>query len=130
MRNVFYHSFAPAMSKWNDFMNGRCPRCGVGKVFVSRNPYNLSKMITTNKECSNCHLDFIPEIGFYWGATYVAYAITVAFSVVSFGISTLIFGFMNSLNWKYVLINGILLFLFCPLFFRFSRMLWLWVAHD
>lgn len=118
------------MSKWKDFMGGRCPRCGVGKVFESRNPYNLSKMLTTRKECPNCHLDFIPEVGFYWGATYVAYAITVAFSIVTFGISSLIFGFMNSLNFNYVFVNAALLLLFCPLFFRFSRMLWLWVAHD
>jgi hypothetical protein len=102
----------------------------VGKVFVSKNPYNFSKMITTNKECPNCHLDFIPEVGFYWGATYVSYMITVAFSGFTFGISTLLFGFMNTLSAAYVIINGLLLFVFCPIFFRFSRMLWLWMAHD
>ena len=117
------------MSKWVSFFKGRCPRCGVGKVFVSPNPYNLPLMLTTNKECTNCHLDFIPEIGFYWGSTYVGYAITVAFSGFTFLISTLIFGFMNSLNLTYVLINGILLFIFCPIFFRFSRMIWLWIAR-
>ena len=118
------------MSKLNQFFTGRCPRCGVGRVFESRNPYNLKKMLSTHKECSNCHYDFIPEMGFYWGATYVAYGITVAYSVFNFVISTLIFGFMNSLSLTYVLVNGILLFIFCPIFFRFSRMLWLWVAHD
>ena len=118
------------MSKWSDFFNGRCPRCGVGKVFESSNPYSFSKMLEVRKECPNCHLDFIPEVGFYWGATYVAYGITVAFSVFNFVISTLIFGFMNSLSGTYVLINGILLFVFCPIFFRFSRILWLWMAHD
>jgi hypothetical protein len=120
------------MSKLKDFFTGRCPNCGVGKVFVSRNPYNLSKMITTNKECSNCHYDFIPELGFYWGATYVAYAITVAFSFFNFAVLSIVFGFMVSLaHWQYYVFgNAVLLFIFCPLFFRFSRMLWLWVAHG
>jgi len=111
-------------------MTGKCPRCGKGKVFVSRNPYNLKLMLATNKECSECHLDFIPEIGFYWGATYVAYAITVAFSGFTFLISTLIFGFMNSLNIYYVGVNAVLLVIFSPVFFRFSRMLWLWLNYK
>ena len=118
------------MSKWKDFLAGRCPNCGQGKVFESDNPFKLSKMISTRKECTNCHLDFIPEIGFYWGATYVAYMLTVAFSVFTFGVSTLIFGFMNSLYFTYVFVNAGLVLIFCPIFFRFSRILWLWVAHD
>src|ERR1035438_4842814 len=117
------------MSKWVSILKGRCPRCGVGKVFESSNPYNLPKMFETKQECSNCHLNFNPEIGFYWGATYVAYVLTVAFSGLTFFISTMIFGFMHSLNLTYVLVNAILLVLFLPLFFRFSRILWLWMAN-
>lgn len=118
------------MSKWKWLFTGKCPRCGKGKVFKSANPYSLTQMLDTNMACPECKLNFSPEIGFYWGATYVAYALTVAFSVAVFAISTLIFGFMNSLSINYVVVNGILLFIFCPLFFRFSRMLWLWFAHD
>ncbi|HWB62608.1 MAG TPA: hypothetical protein VG603_03785 [Chitinophagales bacterium] len=117
------------MNKISAFFTGRCPRCGQGPVFVSSNPYNLPKMLATNKECAHCHLDFSPEIGFYWGATYVAYALTVAFSGFTFLVSTLVFGFMNSLSVTYVLVNGILLFLLSPVFFRYSRMLWLLIAR-
>jgi hypothetical protein len=48
---------------------------------------------------------------------------------LTFFISTMTFGFMNTLSLKYVVVNGILLFLFCPIFFRFSRMLWLSIAN-
>ena len=118
------------MSRLISFVKGRCPQCEKGKVFESSNPYNLSKMLTTNKECSECHLDFIPEIGFYWGATYIVYGLTVAFSGLTFAISTLMFGFLNSLNMTYVAVNGVLLFLLFPIFFRLSRILWLWLAHK
>ena len=118
------------MNRWAGIFKGRCPRCNQGKVFESSNPYNLSIILLTRKACTVCQLNFIPEIGFYWGATYVAYALTVAFSGFTFIISTLIFGFMNSLNLYYVGANGILLFIFCPIFFRFSRMLWLWIFYD
>jgi uncharacterized protein (DUF983 family) len=111
-------------------LKGRCPRCGVGRVFESANPYNFSKMLNTNRECTNCHLNFIPEPGFYWGATYMSYGITVAFSGVTFAISTLLFGFMNSLSLTYVAVNAMLLFILSPVFFRFSRILWLWIFYD
>ena len=117
------------MSKFLNVLKGRCPRCEKGLVFASPNPYNLRKMFSTNRECTNCHLNFVPEVGFYWGATYVAYGITVAFSGLNFVISTLIFGFMNSLNLTFVAVNGLLLFLLYPVFYRLSRMLWLWMAY-
>jgi uncharacterized protein (DUF983 family) len=117
------------MANMQSFIKGRCPKCGEGRIFVSSNPYNLRKMLEINKYCPVCHEDFIPELGFYWGASYMAYVLTVAFSGITFLISTLLFGFMNSLSLTYVAVNGVLLFLFCPLFFRFSRVLWLWVAR-
>lgn len=120
----------PFMNKFWQFFRGKCPRCGEGKVFESPNPYNISKMLTTNHHCSHCNLNFIPEPGFYWGSTYVVYALTVAFSGFNFGVSWVFFGFMKSLSLEYVLINAALLIIFSPIFFRFSRMLWLWAFYD
>ena len=125
-RVVPQHVSPPLIS----FFTGKCPRCGQGQVFKSSNPFNLRQMNTTNKECSHCQLDNIPEVGFYWGATYMSYTITVAFSCLTFAISALVFGFMQSLSLYYVLVNGILLFLLSPVFFRFSRMIWLWLFYK
>jgi uncharacterized protein (DUF983 family) len=124
---VFTHS---SNTKPISFLKGKCPRCEQGDVFVSSNPYNLPKMAKMNDRCSHCDLDFNPETGFYWGATYMSYAITVAFSCFTFVVSTLIFGFMNSLSLYYVLVNGILLVLLSPVFFRYSRLSWLWIFYK
>jgi uncharacterized protein (DUF983 family) len=118
------------MSKLTQLLKGRCPRCGEGRIFESPNPYKLRQMLQVRKRCSHCDLDFSPEPGFYWGATYVDYALTVAFSAFTFLMSTLIFGFMNSLSWQYVAGNALLLLIFCPIFFRFGRVLWLWMAYE
>lgn len=80
-----------------------------------------------NARCSNCDMDFIPEVGFYWGATYVSYALTVAFSVATFIVSVMLFGVLKSLSFEYVLVNSILMILLVPVFYRLSRMLWLWM---
>ena len=124
---VFTHSINTTPTS---FLRGKCPRCEQGRVFVSPNPYNLPKMGKMNERCSYCDLDFNPETGFYWGATYMSYAITVAFSCFTFAISTLMFGFMNSLSLYYVLVNGILLVLLSPVFFRYSRLSWLWIFYK
>ncbi|MGC4098403.1 MAG: hypothetical protein QM706_14920 [Nitrospira sp.] len=116
--------------KLTSFFTGKCPRCGQGRIFESRNPYNLTKMQAVNRQCSACHLNFIPELGFYWGATYMAYAITVAFSGFTFGISWVLFGFMRSLSIEYIAINALLLIIFSPIFFRFSRISWLWMFWE
>lgn len=118
------------MKKLIIFFEGGCPRCGKGKVFESKNPYNLGKMMATHKKCENCQLDFVPEPGFYWGATYVSYAITVAFTFFLFAISTALFGFMESLSLKFVAANAVLLVIFTPIFFRISRMVWLWMFYK
>lgn len=120
----------PKMPGVVHLLKGRCPRCGQGRLFLSPNPYNLKKMLIINPQCSHCNLNFIPEIGFYWGATYVAYALTVAFSGFTFAVSTLLFGFMNSLSLTYVWVNAALLFFISPLSFRFSRVLWLWMFWE
>jgi len=120
----------PASAPLISFVKGKCPRCGQGKVFVSANPFNLRKMGSMEPHCKNCGLDFNPETGFYWGATYMSYAITVAFSCCTFAISTAMFGFMNSLSLYYVSVNAILLVLLSPVFFRLSRLSWLWIFYK
>jgi uncharacterized protein (DUF983 family) len=110
-------------------ISGKCPRCGKGKLFKNQNPYNLRHMLEMEKQCSNCQLDFSPEIGFYWGATYVSYALNVALSVATFVASTVFFGFMNSLSLTYVAVNGVIIILASPLITRISRILWLWMFH-
>lgn len=121
------------LSSWQlvkGILKCRCPRCGQGKMFKYSNPYRVNKMLATYSECSYCHLNFNPEPGFYWGATYTSYALGVAFSGFNFIISTLVFGFMNSLSFTYVIVNGALLILVSPLFFRFSRSLWLFLFYE
>lgn len=111
-------------------LGNRCPRCGQGRVFLAANPYNLRRMGDMNPRCPQCNLNFNPEIGFYWGASYVSYVLTVALTGVNFVISTLLFGFMQSLNWRFVVVNAIILVVIAPLSFRFSRLLWLWLFHG
>jgi hypothetical protein len=71
-------------SKFYSVFRFKCPHCHEGEFFVDRNPYNLSKVGNVLEECSVCHRRFSPEPGFYFGAMYVSYALTVAMFVTAY----------------------------------------------
>ena len=57
-----------------------CPRCQEGPFFVSH-PYNLRKVGELHEHCPKCGLKYEKEVGFYYGAMYVSYALGVALFV-------------------------------------------------
>jgi hypothetical protein len=76
------------------------------------------------EHCPICKLDFTQELGFYWGAMYVSYGLTVGFSFCNFVLMYLIWGW---LTWQFLIVNTVLLILVLPLMFRYSRVLWLYL---
>ena len=59
----------------------KCPNCHEGDMFVSKNPYEFGKMTVMYEHCPKCGLKYEKEVGFYYGAMYVSYALGVALFV-------------------------------------------------
>ena len=100
----------------------KCPKCRKGDLFTHKNMYRVKGFFDMPKECPNCGQDFEPETGFYFGAMYVSYGLTVALSVAVFAI-TIIFD-IYSLG-LFLLLNGIALLTLLPYIFRVSRSIWI-----
>ena len=102
-------------------LKGRCPRCHEGEVFLFRNPYKNFKFIKMHDQCAVCRQSYNPEPGFYWGAMYASYAVTVAICLVLGG--GLLF---TNLKAEVILLIlfGVLTVLL-PIIFRLSRLIWL-----
>lgn len=124
------HSFKATKPGAMALLTHKCPSCGKGHLFVSANPYNFRTFTNMPAACPDCGLNFNPEIGFYWGATYISYGLTMAFTAFTFITSTLLFGFMNSLGLFYITVNSVMLILLTPVFIRYSRTIWLWMFFD
>lgn len=77
--------------------------------------------------CSVCGLSFMPEPGFYYGAMYMSYALTIALSVFNFIWIYLLWGFVVM---PYLIINSVLLLLLIPLFFRYGRSFYLALIYK
>jgi uncharacterized protein (DUF983 family) len=112
----------------------RCPRCREGKLFQNPVTINLKKNMVMNKECPVCGQATEIEVGFYYGTSYVSYALTVGLSLVSLAIWALTIGLSTDDNRFFVWmgVNAVLLILLQPWLMRLSRSLWIswFVKYD
>ena len=87
-----------------------------------------------NKNCPVCGQPTEIEVGFYYGTSYVSYAIAVAISVASAVAWWLIIGFsVNDNRFIYwIIFNAFLLAGLQPWLMRFARSLWIswFVKYD
>lgn len=105
----------------------KCPRCRQGNMFVSRNPYNLKQTLNMHKECSVCKQPFELEVGFYYGSSYVSYAMSVALSVASL-IAWWVFIGLSIYDNRFIywlVFNAVLLLVLQPVLMRLARSIWL-----
>ncbi|MGB0196394.1 MAG: DUF983 domain-containing protein [Flavobacteriales bacterium] len=67
----------PKKTRLGALLNNRCPKCYEGRLFNSH-AYDLKRVSEMPAKCPVCGEDFAREPGFYFGAAYVSYALTVA----------------------------------------------------
>lgn len=116
-------------SKLNSILFNKCPKCQEAPFFTTNNPYDLKHFDKMPKECPVCHEKFEREVGFYYGAMYVNYALTVAVGVAWFIITYLFYGFDAVF---YTVSFTILLIVLMPWMFRTGRLTWInfFVKYD
>lgn len=108
-------------------MNEKCPRCREGNVFVFPLS-NFSRFSATHVNCPVCGLRYEKEPGTFYGAMYISYGFNVALVVALF-IATFILGNDPDLMWYFIIIIPALI-LATPIFFRYSRVLWLYFFSN
>lgn len=103
-------------------LTNKCPRCGVGQVFENNNPYSLKNGLTMNKHCPHCNLKFEREVGFFYGAMYVSYALQAGLIIVLYTLNMFWWN-MPPLLLLTIIIS--LIFALFPVTFRWSRIIWI-----
>ncbi len=93
----------------------RCPRCATGRVFAS--------LFGMNRQCPLCGLEFEREQGYFVGAMYFGYALSIA-EVLPVIVAMLLLGFGAAAIY---LTSGLMLLVSAPFLFRYSRVLWMYV---
>jgi hypothetical protein len=96
-------------------------------MFRVRSAYNLKQFMRMYDTCPVCGQDMEIEVGFYYGTSYVSYALTVALSVATCIAWWVLIGFSleDSRFFWWMGSNIILLLLAQPYLMRLSRAIWL-----
>ena len=102
-------------------IEGRCPQCRKEKMFVS-GPYS-KRFLTMHKTCEHCGLQYEREPGFFYGAMYVSYILSVGILLVT-GAFVYVLGNDPDL-WVYITTVVIISLLLYPVNFRLSRILFI-----
>lgn len=109
-------------SKTYSVLANKCPRCHEGSFFVHDNPFHFSGFAKMNDKCAVCGEDFRREPGYYFGAAYVSYGLTVGVACFLF---VLLYWLLDLGTWFFF---GTLIFIqiaCMPVFFRWSRLIWI-----
>jgi hypothetical protein len=108
----------------------KCPRCLKGEFLVSRNFYNLNKAGEVKECCSNCELKYTKETGFYYGAMYVSYGLSMALIISIFVALTVLYP-NYSMGLLFTLI-GLSVLIMTPILYALSKIIWinLFVKYD
>jgi uncharacterized protein (DUF983 family) len=109
-------------SKLYSVLNNKCPHCHEGNFWETSNPYDLRRFSKMNTRCPVCNEDFKREPGYYFGATYVSYGLTVAFGIFMYVILSGIFK-MDTI--PFLITFSIALIILMPVFYRSARLIWI-----
>lgn len=103
-------------SRWKGLFRQRCPRCLQGRIFQN--------LFETHKKCPQCGLSFEREQGYFLGAMYFSYALSIGIMGAMIGIGVLLFP-DASLN-LIITVCGVLFLPLVPIAFRYSRVIWIY----
>lgn len=116
--------FKHPQSRFYSFLQCKCPRCGVDKVFVY-NAFKINGFAEIKDFCSHCRLNYFPETGFYFGAMYWSYAMLVAMIVIL----SLVLSWVGLFAHAVYIIPAVIILLL-PVILRYSRMLMLYIIYP
>ena len=111
-----------SMSIFKSITKNLCPRCNQGRVFEYSNAFHPKKFDKMHVNCKSCGLKYEKEVGFFYGAMYVSYGLTAGWVIVSYLLNEI---FFNIGIWYFMGLVALPIFIFAPVTFRVSRLIWL-----
>lgn len=111
-------------------ITGKCPQCRESDIFCTRNPYHFRTLFLMPTHCDKCGLVFNKEPGFFYGAMYVGYGLSIGY-LMSFYFAMMILTPDFEVETYFVFGIGSLLLL-TPVVFKVSRSIWIsmFVKYD
>ena len=109
-------------------LNNECPQCNKGKVFNEKSFFFNIGFPKMNQNCSHCQYKFEKEPGYFFGAMYVNYGLTVAQSIATYVIAQ--FFFVETFDLRIIAIIAFVIIAMASFNIRFSRLLWIYMFKN
>lgn len=103
--------------------HGTCPSCSKGKIFEKKGLLYKMRMPKMYENCTVCGYKFEKEPGYFFGAMYVSYMLTVAQAVGLYMILVHIFQFDDNFQIFLMIAAGMIGLSFFNM--RISRIIWI-----
>ena len=104
-------------------LKGKCPSCEQEDIFTGRGNIFLLKPPKMPKKCPKCNHVFELEPGYFFGAMYVSYGLSVAEVVGAYLIAQF---FIDDITIIFIALCAVIL-LMSFLNFRYSRIIWMYM---
>ena len=108
-----------------NIFNNKCPKCNEGKIYDEKRIFFNFKRPNMNRECTNCHFSYHKEPGFFYGAMYVSYGLTVAQGIITYIISSVFFD--KAFDPRIIWIIAAVLIVLSTYNMRLSRIIWIYM---
>ena len=111
-----------------NILTNKCPSCGKGMIFKETNIYFNFRRPQMHSQCPYCDFKYNEEPGFFFGAMYVSYGLTVAQGIATFLIASPFFEERFDLG--IVGVIAVVLILLSSFNMRLSRILWIYLFKE
>ncbi len=108
-------------TKLYSIMRMKCPFCHEGAFFVSH-PYDLAHVGEVHDRCPHCARKLSKEVGFYWGALFVSYGLSIGFSLLMYGLTWFVRPDLGMLGFFIVVVSATALA--APWLYAMSKIIW------
>ncbi|WP_196886189.1 DUF983 domain-containing protein [Aureivirga sp. CE67] len=113
------------MSDIVNIAKGVCPNCQKGKMFKVKGSLLKFKFPQMHDFCPSCNHKFEREPGFFYGAMYVSYGVSVAEGIATYVISSMFFE--EKLDFRIMIIIAVVLLSMTVFNYRISRVIWAYI---
>lgn len=113
------------MLRLGPIVKSKCPNCEKGSVFASAGNILKFKGPEMHKTCPECQYKFEREPGYFFGAMFISYALTIAQAMAVYFVIRLL-GLELSVDIIMLIITLVLVILLFPNF-RASRVIWMYI---
>ena len=112
------------LSAFQGILHQVCPRCRKGPMF---RPFSFRHWLDMYTVCPVCDLKFDREQGYFLGAMYVSYGLSIP------PVLALVFVFWRLVGWPFgsAVIGAFVAYLpFVPFVVRLSRVIWIYIDRS